>query len=165
MSSVVLWTQFKDLFTDLVKYGFPTVAIVLSIFSYIDSRKANKMRSRLNEIEEKLKQYELEDKEKKREEETKACIEARIMNISKDNYKMKVWNSGKATAYNVDFLIPLEYKGFVYRDKVPYEFLDPGKSFEEHVMVHQGTPNKFKVTTTWEDKQGGSYNKEQILTV
>jgi hypothetical protein len=165
MDSVALWTQFKEVFIDLVRYGFPTAAIVLSILSYIDSRKANKVRGRLNEVEEKLKKYELEDKEKEREEETKACVEARIMNISKGNYRMKVWNSGKATAYNVDFQIPSEYKGIVWRDKVPYEFLEPGKNFEEHVIVHSGTPNKFKVTTTWEDKQGIPYAKEQILTV
>jgi hypothetical protein len=165
MDSIELWTQSKEVFIDLVKYGFPTAAIVVSIFSYKDSRNANKLRGRLNEVEEKLKKYELEDKEKEREDETKACIEARIMNISKGNYRMKVWNSGKATAYNVDFKIPSEYSGMVWRDKVPYEFLDSGKNFEEVVLVHGGTPNKFKVTTTWEDKHSNLYSKELILTV
>ncbi len=28
-----------------------------------------------------------------------------------------------------------------------------------------GTANKFVVTTTWADKQGISYSKEQIVTV
>lgn len=165
MYSVELWSQFKEIFIDLVKYGFPTVALVLSILSYIDSRKANKIRDRLNEVEEKLKKYELEEKEKEREEATKACVEARIMKISKNKYVMKVWNSGKATAYNVDFEIPKEYKSMVWREKVPYEFLEPGKNFEELVMVHNGTPNKFKVTTTWSDNQGKPYSKEQIVTV
>lgn len=165
MVSAELWLQFKEFFIDLVKYGFPTVALVLSILSFRDSRKANKVQDRLNEVEEKLKKYELEEKEKEREEATKACVEARVIKISKGNYKMKVWNSGKATAYNVDFKIPEEYKGMVWREKVPYEFLESGKNFEEHVMVHFGTPNKFKVTTTWTDKQGIPYSKEQIVTV
>lgn len=160
-----LWLQFKELFIDLVKYGFPTVALVLSIFSYRDSRKANKVQDRLNELEEKLKKYELEDKEKEREDATKACVEARVMKISKGNYRMKVWNSGKGTAYNVDFRIPEEIKSMVWRGKVPYEFLESGKNFEELVMVHYGTPNKFKVTTTWTDAQGNPYSKEQIVTV
>lgn len=165
MDLVGLWSQFKGIFIDLVKYGFPTVAIVLSILSYKDSRKANKFRGRLNEIEEKLKKYELEDKEKERQEANKACVEARIMNVARHKYKMKVWNSGKAIAYNVDFEIPPEYKGMIRRDKVPYEFLEPGKNFEEHVIVHSGTPNKLKLTTTWEDEEGTRYSKEQILTV
>jgi hypothetical protein len=75
-----------------------------------------------------------------------------------------LWNSGKASAYNVDFEIEEEYRGFVRRDIVPYEFLEPGKSFEEHVFVHDGTPHKFKVTATWRDKEGNPYSKEQIVT-
>lgn len=165
MNLVEIWLQFKEFFIDLVKYGFPTVAILLSILSYRDSRKASKVQDRLNEIEEKLKKYELEEKEKEREKANKACVEARVMKISKNNYKMKVWNSGKATAYNVDFKIPEENKGMVWRDKVPYEFLESGKSFEEHVMVHHGTPSKFKVVTIWTDEQGNQYSKEQMVTV
>jgi hypothetical protein len=87
------------------------------------------------------------------------------VNISKGNYRLKVWNSGKATAYNVDYMIPEECKGMVFKDKVPYEFLESGKNFEEIVLVHSGTPNKFKVTTTWQDEQGNSNSKEQIVTV
>ncbi|MHB9944121.1 hypothetical protein CF095_01720 [Clostridium botulinum] len=78
---------------------------------------------------------------------------------------MKRWNSGKATGYNVDFIIQEEYKGIVWRDKVLYEFLESSKSFEEHVMVHSSAPRKFKVTTTWTDKQGDNHSKEQIVTV
>jgi len=165
MDLIELWTHFKEFFVDLVTYGFPTVAILLSIISYIESRKANKVQDRLNIMEEKLKKYELEEKEKEREESTKASIEARIMKISKRAYKMKVWNSGKAIAYNVDFVIPPEHSRVVSREKVPYEFLEPGKSFEEHVSIDWNTPSKFKVITTWENKQGISQSKEQILTI
>lgn len=165
MDKVQLWLQFKEIFIDLVQYGFPTIALWLSILSYKDSRKANKIQERLNSVEEKLMKYELEEKEKEREEATKACVEARIMKISKNNYEMKIWNSGKATGYDVDFIIEEEYKEMVWRDKVPYEFLESGKSFEEYVMVHSGTPRKFKVTTIWKDKEGTEYSKEQIVTV
>lgn len=165
MDFVELWTQFKEIFNfkHLVKYGFPAIAIVLSILSYWESRKANKVQGRLKDVEEKLKKYELEDKEKEREEATKACVEARIVMISKGKYRMKVWNSGKATAYNVDF--KAHEGGQVHRDKVPYEFLESGKNFEEYVLVHSGTPRKFKVTTSWTNKEGVPYSKEQIVTV
>lgn len=165
MTTTELWTLFKEVFADLVKYGFPTLAIILSLLSFKDSRKANKVRDRLNELEEKLKQYALEDKEKTRLDEKKALIEARIINISKNKYKLKVWNSGKATAYNVNLDIPPEFNGIVWTDKVPYEFLEAGKSFEEHIIVHGGTPRKFTINTTWEDNQGTHHTKEQILTI
>lgn len=165
MDSVELLIQIKKIFIALVKYGFPAIALILSYLSYRESRKANRLKERVHEVEEKLKQYELEEKEKEREEATKACVEARIYNISKGKYRMKIWNSGKATAYDVDFEIEEDNRGFVRREMVPYEFLEPGKSFEEYVLVHSGTPNKFMVTTTWTDKEGNAYLKEQIVTI
>lgn len=147
----------------VVKYGFPTIALLLSILSFLDSRKANAVQARLLEIEKKLKSYELEERERQREETMEACIEARVMNISKNNYKMKMWNSGKATAFNVDFTVAKEIG--VFREKVPYEFLEPGKSFEEIVLVHFGTPRKFSITTTWSDSSGKPHSKEQIVSI
>lgn len=156
--------QSKIVFINLVKYGFPTAAIILSLLSYIDSRKANKVQGRLIELEEKLKKYELEDKEKEREEDTIACVEARIINVSKNKYRLKVWNSGKATAYNVNFDISIENKSVIWKDKVPYEFLESGKSFEEVVTYFSGISSKFKVTTTWMDNNGKYNSKEQIVS-
>lgn len=140
MEIIKLWVNFKEFFIDLVQYGFPTIAIILSIISFIDSRKAGKIQDKLNELEEKLKKYELEEKEKEREEATKANIEARVVKISKGNYKMKIWNSGKATAYDVDFVIPEEYKDIVWKTKVPYEFLESGKNLKKlylYILEHQ----------------------------
>ncbi|MFX3647893.1 MAG: hypothetical protein ACE3K2_28805 [Paenibacillus sp.] len=165
MTITVLLNQLKDVFTELVKYGFPTVAIILSLLSFKDSRKANKVRDRLNELEEQLKQFALEEKEKERMDETKASIEARIINISKGKYKLKIWNSGKATAYNVNLEFPDESKGIIYTDKVPFEFLEAGKNFEEQVLVHSGTPRKFTIKTIWEDNKGINHSKELILTI
>lgn len=162
MEDIELWLK---ILSYIVQYIFPTIALVISICSFKDSRKSGEIQDRLNEVEEKLKRYELEEKEKEREESTKAKIEARIINISKGKYKMKIWNSGKSIAYNVDFNIPEEFKDMVWKDKVPYEFLEPGKNFEEHVIIHSGTPDKFKVTTTWKNKEGEDDFKEQIVSI
>ena len=87
------------------------------------------------------------------------------MKISTGKYKMKIWNSGKATAYNVDFKVPDECENMVFRDKVPYEFLEPGKNFEEHIIIHSGFLDKFMVTTTWSNKEGHEYSKEQMVSI
>jgi hypothetical protein len=50
MDLVGLWFQFKGFFVDIVKYGFPTVALGLSIISFAESRKANKVKDRLNDL-------------------------------------------------------------------------------------------------------------------
>lgn len=165
MNWIEIWTNFKSIFVDLVRYGFPTIAIALSVLSYIDSRKAKKIQNRMNTLEEKLKNYALEDIQEAREEKTKACVEARVIEISQKKYRIKFWNSGKATAFKVDFETPSEYKNLIYKDKVPYEYLEPNKSFEEIILVHGGTPKKFEVITKWENENGDFNSKKQIVTI
>lgn len=165
MDLIELWKGFKEFFIDFVKYGFLSIAIIVSILSYIQSRKANKVKERLNNLEEKLKRYELAEKEKQIAEANMACVEARVVKIAKHQYRLKVWNSGQATAYFVDFELDDENKSFVRKEMVPYEFLNSGKSFEEYVLFHSRTPNKFKVITTWKDQQGNPYTKENMVSL
>jgi hypothetical protein len=155
----------KTIFDTFIKYGFPTVAIFLSILSYVDAKKAKNLQDNVFKLEEQLKRYELEEKEKEREKATKPSIEARIVNIARHKYKLKIWNSGKSTAYNVDFQVPSEHNGVIWKDKAPYEFLIPQKSFEEHVIVHSGTPSKFIITLTWESEKGEQCEEEQLLSI
>lgn len=142
----------------LVQYVLPIIAIIYSRASYKNSKK-------VNDLEEKLKKYELKEIEKIQELEKKSCIEARIVKISKGKYRIKFWNSGKATAYNVNFEVEESYNGMIFRDKVPYETLEFGKSFEEIIVVTMGSPHKFEVTTTWEDSEGKAYSKMQIVSI
>jgi len=160
-----LWLQFKESFIDLVKYGFPTIAIILSILSFIGSRRTKKVQDRLSNLEEKIKNYELEKIEQERKEASLSCVEARIINISKNNYSMKIWNSGKATAYNVDFQVPEECNGMIWKEKVPFEFLESGKNFDERVLVFGSSPDKFKIITIWTDENGTPYSKEQMVSL
>jgi len=156
--------EIKDILDIIIGYGIPFIAIAISIASFHESRKVTKVQFRLNEMEEQLKKYELEEKEKERAKSNEAVIEARIYNISKGKYKLKIWNSGKAEAYDVDFQVQDELKVIVFRDKVPFELLEPGKNFEEHMIVHMGMPHKFSVKTIWKDPNGESHEKEQIVS-
>lgn len=42
--------------------------------------------------------------------------------------------------------------------------LEPGKSFEEHIIVHMGMLRKFPVKIIWKDVDGEQYEKEQIIS-
>ena len=113
---------------------------------------------------EKIKKYELEEIEKEREAANRSIVEARIYNVSKGNYRLKIWNSGQVEVHNVDFQVPGELKGLVSRDKVPFEALEPRKSFEERIIYYQGIPSKFTVITTWKDEKSTEHVNEQIVT-
>ena len=60
--------------------------------------------------------------------------------------------------------MPEELKGLVYKDKVPFDVLEAGKSFEEYIRLYYGTPPKFTVKTTWKNASGEKYEKEQWVT-
>jgi hypothetical protein len=160
-----MWLYIKELVIDLVDYVFPAIALGISLLSFFYARKANRIKDRLLVIEEKLKTYELDKIEKERENSHKACIEARIVPLGNHKYKLKIWNSGEATAYNVDYSVSPEFINNIIREKVPFEFLDKGKNFEEHVLVYGGTPNKTVITTSWKDSEGIEFSKEQVIQV
>ena len=156
--------EIREIIDAFFTYAVPLVAIALSIVSLYESRKINKVQLRLNEMEEELKKYELEKIEKEREAVNKPIVEARIYNVSKGKYKLKIWNSSQATAYDADFEVPEEMKGLVFKDKVPFEVLEPGKSFEEHIVYYNGVSSKFTVKTIWKNARGVQHEKEQLVT-
>ena len=136
------------------------VSLILSIVSFIMSTKSQHLQDRVNEMEIKLKEYELAEKEK--EQQKISCIEARIQHVTKNNYKMKVWNSGNTIARNITASWD-KSAGIIAFDheKMPFEFLEPQKGFELSVSTYDNATAKICVTTEWEDESGEKHNKTQ----
>ncbi len=146
----------------IVTYIVPLVALLLSIISLYKSVKGQNLQDRVNELELKIKQYEVAELDKKKTQAELACVEARVIKISSGNYRLKVWNSGQATAYKVTASIDKDANLTITDSKMPFDFLDAGKNFEELLFVQFGTANKFKITIEWEDASGKAYRKEQM---
>lgn len=136
------------------------VSLVLSIISFLESKKSQNLQNKVNEIEYKLKEYELAEKEKQQQK--TPCVEARIIHITKANYKIKVWNSGNASAKNVNVSWDKE-SGILFFDqeKLPFELLDPNKSFELAISSYPGASRKLCITTEWEGSNGEKQSKKQ----
>ncbi|MBQ2678352.1 MAG: hypothetical protein IJF96_05560 [Firmicutes bacterium] len=134
------------------------VSLVIAIMSFAFSSKSQHLQDRVNEIELKLKEYELAEKEQQKA----PCVEARINHIAKENYRIKIWNSGNAAAKNVTASWD---KGsqilFFDQEKMPFELLEPQKSFELAISTYCGSPRKLCITTTWEDGDEKKHSKEQ----
>lgn len=152
----------KECVKDIALYVMPIAAFLLSVLALAKSNRVAKMEEKLNEYDLKLKQYELEKIEQEKNKIDEACIEARIVKISDRQYKIKVWNSGTAAAYNVDYDIPQEYRIRLVKRATPFEVLEPGHNFEEYVMIHMQSEKKYKVITSWQDQEGNEYNNEQL---
>lgn len=166
------WNIVKEVIKDVAIYIMPIAAVVVSLIALKRSNDTMKVQIQLSEVEEKIKEYELALKkrevEKIQEEENrekKATIEARIFAISSNKYRLKVWNSGDATAYNVEVSIPNEYGIIIMNHTMPFEYLKPGDNFDECVVVYDNAASKFKVISTWEDEEGVKFENEQLRSL
>lgn len=92
-------------------------------------------------------------------------IESRVIKISNNSYRLKVWNSGAANAYSIMVSIPEEYGVIVVCEAMPFECLEPGNSFEEVAIVHMKTKSKFNINSSWRDSDGKEYSNEQWRTL
>jgi hypothetical protein len=92
------------------------------------------------------KQESLEDK--------KADLGATIIKLGSNNYKLKIWNKGKAPARNVTVSFP-EGNDLVGQseltEKFPLEVLDTYQSVDLIAFVHLQTKPKHVVCLTWSD--------------
>lgn len=141
-------------------------SMVLALVSLAKSSKAQKLQNRVNELELKIKQNEVEKLEKEKEEAKNACVEARIIKIGNDRYRLKVWNSGGNTAYNVTAKFEDNSEIIIMdQGKMPYEELEPNKSFELTLVLYFSSHLKARAITQWTDMNGETKSKSQIVSI
>lgn len=148
-----------------VAYVIPIASFFISIVALYKTRNSAKVDDRLKALELKIKENQVKELELKENKESSPYIEARIVQISKSNYKVKVWNSGDERAYKVNVIIPDQFNLIIMDDKLPYEYLDPGDSFEENVIVHMGSSRKFDIITQWETKDGKIEENKKLRSI
>ena len=140
------------------------LSLLVAIISIMKSSKAQKLQNKVNEIELKLKEYELDKVTKEKEAANSALVQARIIRMGKGNYRLKIWNSGGGTAHNVTAKFEDDPNIIVMDlDKLPFEELEPNKSFELILIVHFGSAHKAKVLTEWDNTDGFHNSKSQMV--
>lgn len=152
----------EEYFKYIVTYLIPIASLVVSVISLIKSSKVPKLEKRIQECDLLIKQYQLEKIEKERK--SNAVVEARIIRISDNNYKIRVFNIGNISAFQVDYDIPAKYNIVLCKQVTPFEELKPGASFDEHVLIHMGSEPKYEVITEWDDENGEHYTRKDIRT-
>ena len=155
----------------ILRYVIPIGSFVISVIALKHSEDTmnvsvefTEMQKKIEELTFQIKQNQLEKIREEQNRVKRAKIEARIIKISSGEYRLKVWNSGDADAYNVNVMIPEEYQIIILNETMPFERLNVNKSFEEIVVIHLQSSKKFKMILTWEDKDGKKYNDEIIET-
>ncbi|MGN1201220.1 MAG: hypothetical protein ACI4R8_03035 [Candidatus Caccovivens sp.] len=142
------------------------ISIVLSVIAFGFSLKNQKLQNNVNELEIQIKQDEIEKIKKQHEHEKCSKVESRVIKISQNNYRLKIYNLSEVAVYNVDVKM-IESKGFALLKEglTPYEILEPKHSFDMLIAYSFELTRKFKVLTTWQDKDGKDYSKEQLFSL
>ena len=162
----VLICIFQKVVTFIEDWGALIIAgisLLVAVISLVKSSKAQRLQNKVNELELKIKQNELDRIAKEKEKASLACIEARFITVGKGKHRLKVWNSGNATAYNVTARFDGNVGIFIAdQEKQPFEELEARKSYELILITHDGSASKFRIITEWTDLSGKQYSKTQM---
>ena len=134
------------------------ISLIISILSYIKSTK-------VSDLDYKIKTLKLSELEEEQANKQKPFIEARIVKETDGKYKLRVFNSGDATEYEIFASIDEESKIMLYNTVMPFEKLDPGNSFDDLVIYHLGSSRKYTITTKWKDDAGAEFEDIKVRTV
>lgn len=139
------------------------ISLLVAIISLFKSSKAQRLQNKVNELELKIKQNELDKIAKEKEDSVLACVEARFITVGKGKHRLKVWNSGNATAYNVSARFGGDVGIMIMdREKQPFEELEARKSYELILITPNGSASKFRIITEWTDSSGKQHTKTQM---
>lgn len=149
----------------VAQYIIPIAAFILSIVSLQKSRKVSALEKKLNEYDAIIKEYEVEKIKAEKDKKPEAILDARVTKISKNSYKLYVFNKGNANAHDVDYEINKDSSIITTKEVTPFEVLEPGGNFIEPVIVYPGNGPKYKITLSWKDENGQPQSKELIKSI
>lgn len=129
-------------------------ALLVSIYAAHKTIKFNERQKSLIESQERLNQLLLKKEENESLTNARADLGASFVKIGNGNYRLKIWNKGKAAARNVEISFPGGNEIIPeseLRTKFPLELLDTYQSVELLASVHMQTKNKHTVRLSWSD--------------
>ena len=140
------------------------LALLVAAYAAWTTSKFNTRQKSLIESQEKLNALLLEKEKNGAVDDKKADLGAAFIKLGSSNYRLKIWNKGKAPARNVLIDFPDGNDVVLQSDvnnKFPLEFLDKFQSVELIAAVMMDTKRKHTVRLIWSDDFNG--NNEKIV--
>lgn len=136
------------------------VALLFAGFNFwFYDRKIKIQDVKINDYQ--IRKFELEDKEKK-----KALVKGNIVKEEKGKLILKVFNSGKANAYNVRLEFMSKMNNIIYSDNIfPYQKLLPQDGTSITMQMCIGCADTIEVKFMWDDDLQKDNENTQVLTL
>lgn len=142
-----------------------TAALVVSVISLVVSWRSARIQNRVAHLERQIMEIELAEKKSAAEEELLSRVEARHIKVGPKARKLRIGNTGKVRVFDVRYEEGEGTDGVVmFHDKEPYEFLDPGDSYDENIVMAWGAPKKCLVITHWKDAESNEHSRENLIS-
>lgn len=130
------------------------LALLVSAYAAWTTSKFNARQKSLIDSQEKLNALLLEKEKNEAVDDKKADLSASFIKLGNSNYRLKIWNKGKAPARNVFIEFPSGNDVVIQSEvdeKFPLELLDRLQSVELIASVAMETKRKHTVRLIWSD--------------
>lgn len=138
------------------------LALLLSGYATYRSLKFKKSEQNLVEVQKKLNLLMFEKEKREAEQISKADLGANFIFTGNHNFRLKIFNKGKAPAYNVTIEFP-DGNDIVdehsIKQKLPLEKMEQGQSVELLASYGSESKMKLKIELKWQNEDGYEQNK------
>ena len=147
---------------------FAGLALLLSIYATVMTIRFNGRQKSLIESQELLNKRLLAREDNQAEADRRAELGASFIKLGSGNWRLKVFNKGRAAARNVTISFPEGQDCFSQSDidsKFPLEVLEPMQSIELIAGISFGSKSKYPTVLSWEDDFQESNQKTAYPTL
>lgn len=144
------------------------LALGVAIWSAIQRGRFNRRQTEFSDTAQRLNELLIareaaDDAEKKR-----ADVSASFTQVSRSNYRFKVYNRGAGTARNVRATFTaggdVLAKGEI-EEKFPLPMLEQHHHVELLCFIHMQSPRRAELTLQWDDDSGADWHKDLVLDI
>lgn len=138
------------------------LALSCSFYTYIRHDKKIKEQERI------LNEYQIQKNNSEINESKKALIKGNIVKCGNGKRILKVFNAGKAIAYNINLEIlddDIEQKGVYDLDFETYRMMNPQDYTETNFFLSEGHTQTLNVKFTWKDEFQDNNEFNQMLSI
>ena len=143
-------------------------ALLLSGYATWRTHRFKKSEEELLDIQKKLNVLIIDKEKREAANEKKAELGANFITIGSNKHRLKIFNKGKATAYNVTIAFP-EENNIIHKHDIdaifPLESLERGQSVELFAVIGMHTKSKLAIHLSWQNEDGETSEKVAYATL
>lgn len=146
---------------ELITLLLSLLAIVVSLVSFLSTRKIAKEQLEIQRVTTELSKVQLKNLEEENKDKNYPKFNVTIK-TSENNSFFCISNTGQGTAYDLDFelLNCLDSPLYDVEHKLPYPEIKPGSCVKLNAFFTMQSPLKYEAKLTWEDTNGNSVSEK-----